>query len=215
MNTIGDDIGMKLYYSHNLNPRVAVAVARHLQSPVEYIRARPFHPAQIDAFRKLNPNTRVPVLEEGGHTLWETDAIACRLSELAGSDFWRRDGSQPQMVMWISWATHHLTNAASVLYFEHVVIPQFPPQMRPPSAAAEKLKEASQEFRQYAAILDAHLASRSWLLDDGRLSYADFRVATALPFAAQAGLPLAEFANVARWHESLMQLDAWREPFKD
>jgi len=204
---------MKLYYSHNLNPRVAVAVARHLGSPVEYVRARPFHPAQIEGFRKLNPNTRVPVLEEDARTLWETDAIACRLSELAGSDFWRRDAAQPQMIQWISWATHHLNQAASVLYFEHVVIPQFPPQFRPPSAGPAKLDEALQEFRQFAAILDAHLKGRTWLLDDGRLSYADFRVASALPFAGKAGLPLAEFPELSVWHGRLLQLEAWREPF--
>lgn len=206
---------MKLYYSHNLNPRVAVAVARHLGSPLEYVRARPFNPAQIEDFRKLNPNTRVPVLEEDGRMLWETDAIACRLSEIAGSDFWRKDGTQVQMIQWISWGTHHLNAAASVLYFEHVVRPQFPPQFRPPSAATEKLEEALQEFRQFAAILDAHLKGRRWLLEDGRLSYADFRVATSLPFAEQAGLPLAEFPELARWHGQLLELKAWREPFAD
>lgn len=204
---------MKLYYSHNLNPRVAVAVARHLGSPVEFIRARPFHPAQIEDFRKLNPNTRVPVLEEHGRTLWETDAIACRLSAVAGSDFWRKDLNQPQMIQWISWATHHLNSAAAVLYFEHVVIPQSPAQFRPPSAGAEKLAEALREFREFAAILDAHLNGRTWLLDDGQLSYADFRVASALPFAAKAGLPVAEYPEVARWHGQLQQFKAWREPF--
>lgn len=204
---------MRLYYSHNLNPRVAVAVARHLQSPVEFVRARPFHRAEIEGFRKLNPNTRVPVLEEGGRTLWEADAIACRLSALAGGDFWRRDAGEPQMILWISWGTHHFTNAASVLYFEHVVLPLFPPQARPPSAAAEKLAEALQDFRQFAAILDAHLQSRTWLLDDDRLSYADFRVACSLPFAEQARLPLEDFPNIARWHDRLMELDAWRQPF--
>ena len=205
---------MKLYYSHNLNPRVAVAVARHLGSPVEFVRARPFHPAQIEGFRRLNPNTRVPVLEEGGRTLWETDAIACRLSELAGSDFWRRDAGQAQMVMWMSWATHHLNAAAAVLYFEHVVLPQFPPQARPPSADPAKLAEALKEFRQFAAILDAHLRGRRWLLDDDQLSYADFRVASAMPFAGKAGLPLDEFPDLVRWHGQLLQLPAWREPFE-
>ncbi|HEY3643699.1 MAG TPA: glutathione S-transferase family protein [Gammaproteobacteria bacterium] len=204
---------MKLHYSHNLNPRVAVAVARHLQSPVEFVRARPFHPAEIEGFRKLNPNTRVPVLEESGRNIWETDAIACRLSELAGSDFWRKDAGETQMIQWISWATHHLNNAASVLYFEHVVIPQFPPQHQPHSAGAEKLGEALREFRQFAAILDAHLKGRTWLLDDGKLSYADFRAASALPFADKAGLPIQDFPEVARWHGQLMELKAWREPF--
>ena len=204
---------MRLYYSHNLNPRVAVAVARHLRSPVEFVRARPFHPAEIEGFRKLNPSTRVPVLEEGGRTLWEADAIACRLSALAGGDFWRRDAGEPEMILWISWGTHHFTNATSVLYFEHVVLPRFPPQGRPPSTAAEKLADALQDFRQFAAILEAHLQGRTWLLDDDRLSYADFRVACSLPFAQQARLPLEDFPNITRWHDRLMELDAWRQPF--
>jgi|SRR6185503_11890738 len=204
---------MKLYYSHNLNPRVAVAVAKHLDSPVEFVRARPFHPAEIESFRRLNPNTRVPVLEETDRTLWEADAIACRLSQIAGTDFWRRDAEQPEMIKWISWATHHLTNAASVLYFERVVIPQLPPQARPPAAEPAKLEEALQEFRQFAAILDGYLKGREWLLESG-LSYADFRVATALPFAGKAGLPVQDFPEITRWHGRLLELEAWRDPFK-
>ena len=75
---------MRLYYSHSLNPRVAVAVARYLQSPLEYVRASPRHPDQIEGFRLINPNALVPVLADGANTLWETDAIACRPSEMAG-----------------------------------------------------------------------------------------------------------------------------------
>jgi glutathione S-transferase len=72
---------LQLYYSTNLNPRVAVAVARHLKSPVEFIRASPRDPRNEDSFRPINPNTLVPVLVEGDKSLWETDAIACRLSQ--------------------------------------------------------------------------------------------------------------------------------------
>jgi glutathione S-transferase len=71
----------KLYYSHSLNPRVAVAAARYLHAPVEYVRASPRHPDNIEAFRAINPNALVPVLVEGEARLWETDAIVCRLSE--------------------------------------------------------------------------------------------------------------------------------------
>jgi len=76
-----------LYYSTNLNPRVVVAVARHLNSPVDFIRASPRDPRNEDAFRPINPNTLVPVLVEGDKSLWETDAIACRLSQIAGSTY--------------------------------------------------------------------------------------------------------------------------------
>src|SRR5579863_7370887 len=102
---------MRLYYSTNLNPRVAVAVARHLKSPVEFIRANPRDPSFEDAFRSINPNALVPVLVEGGKSLWETDAIACRLSQIAGSDFWPVGDSLPETVRWLSWSKHHLTAA--------------------------------------------------------------------------------------------------------
>jgi glutathione S-transferase len=199
---------MKLYYSHNLNPRVAVAVARHLGSPVEFILASPTSPAESEAFRHINPNIRVPVLVEDGQSLWETDAIACRLSALAGSDFWRTDAEMPVMMQWISWATHHLNRAADPLYFERVVRPTFSDTPVPDA----ELEEGLRNFRHYAAILDAHLEGRIWLLGEC-ISYADFRTATTLPFADRAGLPLPEFTNVKRWHDRLLALEAWRAPF--
>jgi len=199
---------VKLYYSQNLNPRVAVATARYLGSPVEYIRASPRHPQQEEAFRAVNPNTLVPVLVEADRTLWETDAIACRLSALAGSDFWRTGDQQVEMIMWISWGTHHLTNAASVLYWHRIIVPTFSDEVADPAV----LKAALDDFRRFAAILDARLGARTWLVGD-HVSYADFRVATSLPFAAGAGLPLEEFPNVTRWNEQLSAIDAWRAPF--
>ena len=74
---------MKLYFSRNYNPRLAVAAARYLNSPVEFEFASPFSPGQSEKFLKLNPNQSVPILVEGDKTLWEADAIACRLSQLA------------------------------------------------------------------------------------------------------------------------------------
>jgi glutathione S-transferase len=199
---------VKLYYSQNLNPRVAVAVARHLGSPVQYIRASPRSPQQEGSFRSINPNTLVPVLVEEDRTLWETDAIACRLSALAGSDFWRTGEQQVDMIKWISWGTHHLTNAASVLYWHRVIVPTFSDEMAEPQV----LENALNDFRRFADILDTHLGGRTWLIGE-RISYADFRVATSLPFAVGAGLPVDEFPQVRRWNEQLLAIDAWRAPF--
>ena len=95
---------MKLYYSQNSNPRLAVAVAKQVRAPVEFIRAAPFAPDQIEFFRTLNPNTRVPILVENGTPLWETDAIACRLCQLTGSDFWPASARLPELLRWLSWA---------------------------------------------------------------------------------------------------------------
>lgn len=199
---------MKLYYSQNLNPRVAVAVARHLKAPVDYVAASPMAPDQVEAFRTINPNTRVPVLTTEARNYWEADAIACKLSALAGSDFWRVGDSQPEMIMWISWATHHLNRAGDVFYFWKLIAPQFMDFLPEPSV----FDEAMRDWRQFMAVLDGQLEGRRWLIDD-RLSYADFRVATCFPFAAAAGLPIAEFPQVQRLADQLDQFDAWRDPF--
>lgn len=197
-----------LLYTRNLNPRVAVAVARYLGAPVEYVRAHPRDPAHEPAFRAINPNALCPVLVEPRRTLWETDAVACRLSELAGSDFWRHGDQLAEMIQWVSWSAHHLTRAAGVLYFDRVVRPTFTDARAP----AGVLDEALSEFREFAAVLDAQLEGRTWLVGNG-ISYADFRVASSLPFAEAAGLPLAEFPRVRRWHDRMLEIDAWRAPF--
>ncbi len=201
---------MKLYYSHNLNPRVAVAAAKHLGAPVDYVRISPQHPDTITAFRAINPNALVPVLVEGERRIWETDAIVCRLAEIAGSDFWRAGAETADMVMWLSWSAYHFGRAADPLYFYRIVWPTF--SQEPPDEIL--LAEALADFSRHARTLNDHLTSREWVLGD-RLSYADFRVASALPFADDAGLPLAEFPQVKRWHDQLWAMKAWREPFKD
>lgn len=200
---------MQLYYSHNSNPRLAVAVARHVKAPVEFVKANPFHPKHIKAFRALNPNTRVPVLVEDGRApLWETDAIACRLCQITGSDFWPAADRLPELLRWLSWTHNHFGPPASALYFEHIVKPTFTDHREPPEFSAKHV----QEFRQFAAILNNILHGRKWLIDD-RLSYADFRVAFVLPFADRAGLPVADYPEVQRLSDQLDHLPAWKDPF--
>lgn len=201
---------MKLYYSHNSNPRVAVASARYLNSPVDFVMANPRHPDHEAAFRPINPNTLVPVLaEEGRANLWEADAIACRLSAIAGSDFWPLDARLPELIKWLSWSAHHLNAAAGTFYFEHIVRPQI--FTRGPDETA--LAEAAQSLKRLLPILDQALEGRPWLLGE-RLSYADFRTGTYLPFTEGAMLPFGQYANIARWHDRLRQIDGWRAPFE-
>lgn len=200
---------MKLYYSRNLNPRVAVAVAKYLKSPVEFIFDTPRDPRRENDFRAINPNTLVPVLVEDHQTLWETDAIACRLSMLASSDFWRTDDKMPEMIKWISWGTHHLTRPADFFYFERLIRPLFSEERTDES----EFEEPRRNFIKFAGILDDYLKDKDWLVDN-KLSYADFRVATSLPFAKPAGIPVDGFANIQKWHDRLNQIDAWHDPFK-
>jgi glutathione S-transferase len=197
-----------LYFSRNLNPRLAVAAARYLKSPVRYEFAAPLAPGQRDKFFPLNPNLRVPILVEGDRSLWEADAIACRLSQLAGSVFWPTGEALPELIRWLSWAHNNFVRACDFVHFERVTKQRYGLGAIKP----EIVEEGLSNFASTAAILEQHLAKRDWLVGD-TVTYADFRTACILPFADIAGLPLADFPRVAAWHARLMEIPAWRDPF--
>ena len=197
-----------LYFSRNPNPRLAVAVARHLASPVSFEWASPLAPGQAEKFRTLNPSLRLPILVEESGSLWEADAIACRLSQMAGSNFWRTDSDLPDMIRWISWARDNFMRACDTVHFERGTKQRYALGPIDEALVAQGLAR----FHECAAILDPHLRQRDWLLASGR-SYADFRMATFLPFNDAAQLPLAHYPALAAWYRRLEDIAAWADPF--
>jgi glutathione S-transferase len=201
---------MRLYYSDILSARKACAVARHLDAPVEYVYLDLPKGEQRGAeHAALNPNLKVPTLVDGEKVIWEADAVICYLAAKLRPGLWPHDdASRIETVRWMSWNAQHFYFHGGQLYFEHIVKPRFKLGASDPAVIAEGLEG----FRRYAAVLDAHLASRPWLVGDA-LSVADFSVGVILPYAQQAHMPLDEFAHVRRWHDRLDALPAWRDPF--
>lgn len=197
-----------LHYSRNPNPRLAVAVARYLDAPVMLEWASRFHPDHAERFRRLNPAQRIPILVEDGVPLWEADAIACRLSQLVGSDFWRQGAGQPDMIRWISWGKESFVRACDIVSCETGTKPRY--QIGPQDA--EAIAEGHPQFHQAAPILDRHLAGRDWL-GGATPSCADCRMATFLPSNAAMRLPLADYPALNAWHDRLNALPAWADPF--
>jgi glutathione S-transferase len=200
---------MKLYFSRNPNPRLAVAVARYLNAPVQFEFAAPLAPGQAERFSKLNPNLSIPILEENGRGLWETDAIACRLSRVVRSSFWRTGDEEPDMIRWLSWGKASFVQAGDMVHFERGTKQRYGIGPIDPG----KIAEGNELFESSASILDSHLLSSDWLLGD-QPSYADFRMATFLPFNEVARLPLDGFRAIQRWYNRLDSIEAWHQPFE-
>ena len=180
-----------------------------MDSPVEFVRIDLGKGEQLTPeYRAINPNAKVPALEDGGRTLWESNAIMCHLADKAGSDLWPRDERQIDIVRWLCWDADHFTRYGGALYFEHIIKPNV--GLGGPDGAA--VEEATRDFKRFAGVLNDHLGGRKYLVG-GALTIADFAVAAALPYAEQAQIPLEEFPEVRRWHDRLNELEAWREPF--
>jgi glutathione S-transferase len=200
---------MKLYFSRNPNPRLAVAVARFLDIDIAFEFASPMAPGNVKRFRELNPNLLVPILEHSGRTLWEADAIACWLSRHAGSDFWRTDDDLPDMIRWISWGKDRFVKACDAVHWERGT------KLRYGIGTCDEamVEEGIRQFHSAAAILDRQLADRSWLLGE-TISFADFRMATFLPYNDAARLPIETYPAIQRWNDRLNSIEGWADPFR-
>jgi glutathione S-transferase len=200
---------MKLYYFESINPRKACAVARYLDSPVEFVRidlAKGEN--RTPEFLAINPNGKVPALVDGHNRIWEANAIMAHFARVAGSDLWPSDDRQIELMRWLSWNSDHFTRHAGTLYFQHIIKPSLF-GTGPDRTAVE---EATGFFRRFAVVLDTHLRGRKYILGD-TLTIADFATAVTLPYAAEAKIPVGEFSEIERWHGRLNELEAWREPF--
>jgi glutathione S-transferase len=200
---------MRLYYFETPNARKPCAVARYLNSPVEFVRidmAKGEH--KTPEFLAINPNGKVPALEDGEVRLWESAAIMCYLADKTGSSLWPKDARQIDVIRWLSWDATHFSRHAGTLFFQRVIKPRF--GLGEPDLAA--IDEAMGFFRQFAGVLNSRLEGRGSVVGDG-LTVADFALGSFLPHAKEAGLPLDEFPEIRRWYARLEQLPAWREPF--
>jgi glutathione S-transferase len=187
----------------------ALAVARHLGldfelCPVDLLNGEHLRPE----FAALNPNKKMPVLEDDGFVLWESNAICQYLASkkpeggLLPSDPRRR----ADVSRWQFWENAHWDPACSTLIFERLLRKLFG-QGEPIQAQIEK---GEQDVRRYGEVLNAWLAKRPFLCGD-QLTLADFSVGAWLNYAQPAGYPIDEFREIRRWYAGLMELPAWRE----
>lgn len=197
---------MILHYSRNPNPRLALTVARYLEAPLRLVFAEPFHPDQAETYRALNPSQLIPILEEPGHPpLWEADAICCRLA--MGGDLWPLDRRLPEVIRWMSWGKAHFVAATELIHWELGTKQRY--GIGPVDWAG--VERGLADFHRAAAQLDAHLRGRDFLL--GALSYADFRMATFLPYDDVTELPLADYPALQAWAGRMGALPFWADPF--
>jgi glutathione S-transferase len=204
---------MRIYWIKAQAPRRVLALVKHLRVDAELV--------EIDLMRgglktpdyaALNPNRKVPTLIDGDLVLWESSAIMAHLCVKQGSDMWPRHdpAEQVEMLRWLSWNDHHWSPAVAPFYFEHVVKATF--ELGSPDSAS--LKSGVPDFLKFATVLDGHLEGRSYAAC-GRLTIADFQLASMASYWRESEMPLQAFPNIVRWIDGLMRIPAWADPWPD
>ena len=159
------------------------------------------------AYTAINPNQRMPSLEDGDFKLWESNAIIQYLatkkpeSGLLPPD----ERSRADVARWQFWESTTWDPACAILVFERV-IKAFFGRGGPDPVEVEK---GLQRFHRAAKVLDAHLRGRTYVCGN-RLTLADFAIGADLTMAEPAQLPLEAYGEIRRWAGMLADLPAWQ-----
>jgi glutathione S-transferase len=149
-------------------------------------------------FLKLNPNGKVPVLVDGDTVLWESVAINGYLAEkYAPAMLGATLEDRAHVAKWGLWSQIEYQKPLIAIFIQKV----FVPAEHQDEAVIAKSIEAAGPLN---ALLDAHLADRSFMVGD-TFTLADIHVASVARLNALVDLSL----------EGLPHLDAWLRAMLD
>jgi glutathione S-transferase len=156
----------------------------------------------------LNPNSKMPMLEDDGFVLWESNAILFYLAgKRSESGLWPSDlRGQADVMRWLAWQSAHWdAESCGMVAYEKsskAVLGKGAPD---PAFIAR----GEQNFARFAAVLDSALRGRTWLIGE-QLTIADFSIGQLVPSAERVGLSMAKFPEILRWYNGLAGLPGWQ-----
>ena len=109
-------------------------------------------------YRRMNPNGLVPVIDDDGFVLWESNAIVRYLAARhAEGNLWPRDVRlRADIDRWMDWQATTYTPSMRDAFLQLV---RTPPEKRD-AGVLEASRGASERC---TALLDAHMAGRQWV----------------------------------------------------
>lgn len=199
---------MKLHFNPlSSNSRRVTLTAHLLGVSLEENRIDLRDPAARAGLEAINPNKKIPVLEDGDFVLWESIAIMQYLCDgVPGQTLYPAERrARADVNRWLSWSQAHWTPPIGGLGFEH----RWKKFVTGGDADPGQVQRHEAAFRQFAGVLDSALADRAWLVGSS-ITLADIAVGTPLMSAAMYRLPLEPYAHIKRWFAGFTDLPAWR-----
>ena len=167
-------------------------IAKELGLPYEHI------PVEIGAagarqpdYLAINPNGRLPAIDDDGFTLWESLAITMYLAKkhADGGLYPSTLEGEAKCWQWSLWSVQEVDRGVNI-WSLHAI--RLPPEDRDPARLAEALKVLDAPLR----VLDGALADRPYLLGNN-FTVADLNVAAVISRAIEMDMPATP--HLAGW----------------
>jgi len=155
----------------------------------------------------LNPNGKVPMLEDGGFVLTESNAIMQYLADKAsnGSLFPRDPQRRADVARWQLWELAHFNGAFRILVIETVIKPLF---NRGPTNQA-LVDVALADLARFAPVLEQHLRGRDFMVGEG-ITLADYSVIALEAYRSKAPFDWSPYPGIGAYFDRMRRVEHWR-----
>jgi glutathione S-transferase len=191
---------------NSINVQKVLWTLAELQVPYERIDAgMAFGVVNEPFYKKLNPNARVPTIDDDGFILWESNAIVRYLAakHRAGT-LWPADLRQrADSDRWMDWITSHVNPIITPVFWGLVRTPPDKRNMAQIEADAEK---TAQQFQ----VLEQCLAGRDYVAGQS-ISMGDIVVGVTVYRWMALDIKRPRVANIEAYHARLMERPAFKK----
>ncbi len=143
---------------------------------------------KTDWYVKLNPNARIPTIDDAGFVVFESGAILIYLAEKTGR-FLPRDVQGRSRVM--QWLMFQMSGIGPMMGQANVFLRYFPEKIQP------AIDRYQREVMRLFGVLDRQLASHEYIAGD--YSIADMALWPWVSGYEWSGVSVGEFLNLQRW----------------
>jgi len=164
---------------------------------MKYVRedyGRQFNNTNTDAYRKMNPNMKVPTLIDGDLVAWESNTI---LRYLAATHAPQLTGATPaektHVERWMDWMLASL-NTPYVAVFKDA--------KKPEAERSGDFAAQSADLVAQLKILDGHIAGKTFFALD-RLTLADIALAPVVKRCLEFPIDRPTFPEITRWIKAI------------
>lgn len=172
--------------------------------------AGPFRPTSDPAFLALNPVGLVPVINDDGAILWESNAIVRYLAASHGrTDLLPADPrARARIEMWMDWQASDFNNSWRAA-FQGLV------RKNPEFQDARAIERSMASFAQMVGVIDAELAKSGGYICGPRFSLADIPIGLSIHRWRSMPADKPRFADIDRYYERLCQRTGFRQYGRD
>jgi glutathione S-transferase len=189
----------------SINVRKVVLAAQLAGVPFERLEAGgEYGVVSTPAYLARNPNAMVPLIQDEGFDLWESNVIVRYLCARYAPGRLYPDELQQRFdaERWMDWQQTTLNRAGREAFIQLV---RTPPERRDPTAIAHSMAMTALLH----GMLDEHLAGRAFMAGD-RLTMADIPIACEMHRWLGLPIPHRPMPHLHAWYQSIAALPAAR-----